>query len=426
MIKSISSLALLVLLSSFFVTFSIAQDDSRAVRAAAGNRYVISAKAGGVNYLQGEVNIVREDSTSGYLVKGDSIEVGERVMTGALSRTEILLNPGSYVRLADNSEFEFVTTNLDNLQLRLNRGSAIFEVYAGDGFFVTVLTPSSKFYLVKSGVYRIDVSASGASRIEVRKGKAQVGVRDSKFLKKSRAADVEGSNVAISKFDRGERDAFENWSRSRSKDLAKANAALRRNTNVRNSIWSDYNSGRFSNYRNAFGLWTYSAAFGGYCYLPFGNTRRTPYGFGLNRNLNSFGFYRTYYYTRRSNSSGSGSRNGTNVQPATGDFQGTRNRGEKRGSSDPETAAQRKARRSERRTQQGSGANVRSRDQRRSNSTRRSSGNSGSTSRSRSSSSRSTRSSPSSRAPRPSPRRASPSPRRSSPPPRVTKARPVN
>jgi hypothetical protein len=38
------------------------------------------------------------------------------------------LNPGSYIRLAENSSFEFLTTSLDDLQLKLSDGSAMLEV----------------------------------------------------------------------------------------------------------------------------------------------------------------------------------------------------------------------------------------------------------------------------------------------------------
>lgn len=291
--KNHISLFLAAIVVTLFVSFSFAQDRD-SVRAIAGNQYVISAQAGGVNLTIGDVTVQRKNSTSGYLVKGDSLEVGDKVVTASGAKTEVLLNPGSYVRLGGNSEFEFLTTDLDNLQLKLNRGSAMFEVYASDDFRVTVIAPGSRFYLIKSGVYRVDALENGTSRIEVRKGKAQVGDLEATSLKKSRTATVNGSDVAVSKFDRDERDELEDWSRARAKDLAKANANLQRD-NLRNSLWNGYRSSRWDTF-NSYGLWTYSSSFGGYCFLPFSYGWRSPYGFGLNRDLYYFRLPTVVYY----------------------------------------------------------------------------------------------------------------------------------
>ena len=48
-----------------FAAFVFAQDDNR-VASAAGDMYVISAKAGGVNYVEGKVAVARNKSRSGY------------------------------------------------------------------------------------------------------------------------------------------------------------------------------------------------------------------------------------------------------------------------------------------------------------------------------------------------------------------------
>ncbi len=286
-------ISLLVLFGAIFVTGLNAQDGAT-IRSVAGNPYVISAKAGGVNYTRGQVTIQRKDLTAGLLIKGDSVEVGDKVITGATSRTEILLNPGSYARLGGNAEFEFITTNLDDLQLKLSRGSAMFEVYASDDFRITILTPTSRFYLVKSGVYRVDADLNGTSRLEVRKGKAQVGDLNATTLKKSRAADVSGREVAVSKFDRDERDDLENWSRERAKELSEANAQLERSA-TRNTLLNSYRNTGWDTF-GSYGLWAYSPQFGSYCFIPFGNGWSSPYGFGLRRDLYYFRLPQYVYY----------------------------------------------------------------------------------------------------------------------------------
>ena len=65
----------------------------RSMTPAADDRFVISAKAGGVNFVEGAVGVVRKIGTSGHLIKGETLEIGDRVSTGADGKAEILLNP---------------------------------------------------------------------------------------------------------------------------------------------------------------------------------------------------------------------------------------------------------------------------------------------------------------------------------------------
>jgi hypothetical protein len=276
------------------VAAAFAQQTEREKRSinAAGSIYVISAKAGGVNLVEGKVAVARKDAKGGYLIKGDELEIGDKVSTGADGKAEILLNPGSYVRLGENTDFEFVTTSLENLKVKINRGSAIFEVIAADEFRVSVVTPKADFYVVKSGVYRIDILSDGAGKIEVWKGAAEIGDGKSAPLKKGQAATVTGDETSIAKFDRGEKDVLENWSKERAKDLAKINSKLDK-TSLRSSLlgassgWNIYNS---------FGLWVYDPRFRGFCFLPFGYGWSSPYGYWFGRDLWDVHLPWVYYY----------------------------------------------------------------------------------------------------------------------------------
>src|SRR5688572_22858507 len=118
-------------IGSYFLLLSsglMAQND--VLTAAAGDRYVISAKAGGVNFVSGPVTVVRKNGRGGALIKGDSLEIGDVVSTGPDGKAEILLNPGSFLRLGGGASFEFKTTSLDDLRIDVGSGSAIFEVFA--------------------------------------------------------------------------------------------------------------------------------------------------------------------------------------------------------------------------------------------------------------------------------------------------------
>ncbi len=271
------------LITVLFTTLALAQENRQTVSEAA-RLYVVSAKAGGVNYVEGKVAVVRKAGKSGYLLKGDTLEIGDKVSTGTDGKAEILLNPGSFVRLAENSDFEFSTTSLEDLQLKLARGSAMFEVITDNDFTFAVNTPKAKFYIVQTGVYRVDVGNGGADKIEVWKGKAQVGgAANAAEVKSGRQATADGIQVAVTKFDRDEKDALELFSKSRAKELSKANARLQ-NSAVRTSLMNSFYRTRWSLY-DSYGLWVYSPFAGSYCFLPFGYGWSSPYGYYYPRDI---------------------------------------------------------------------------------------------------------------------------------------------
>ncbi len=256
---------------------------SDVVASAAGDKYVVSAKAGGVNFVEGAVMIVRKNGRSGQLLKGDRVEVGDRVVTGENGRAEILLNPGSYVRLDRSTAFQFNTTSLDNLQLRLDNGTAMFEVYAANEFRVVVNVPKAKYTLIETGVYKVEASAGGDSQVAVYKGKAMVGNVAGGEIKGGRTATVADGKLSVAKFDRDNAGEIENWSRSRSKELAKISSRIKRDALRPTLINSFYGRG-WSMY-DSFGLWVYDPFYGMNCFLPFGFGWSSPYGFGFGRDI---------------------------------------------------------------------------------------------------------------------------------------------
>jgi hypothetical protein len=279
--KSLLSAIAVAVIGLLFSGFVFSQDD-KMVSAAAG-MYVISAKAGGVNFTEGKVTIVRKDGKSGLLLKSDTIEIGDKVLTGADGKAEVLLNPGSFVRLGANAEFEFQTTDLDNLKLKLSAGSAIFEVYADNEFKVTLDLPDADIELTKSGVYRIDVLADGSGKISVWKGKVLVGDEKAE-VKAGKSVIVKGkAATAIAKFDRDNKDEFDIWSDLRAKEASRINKRLQRDA-LTNSLLSAYNRGGWNMF-GTFGLWVFDPFTLRWCFLPFGSGWSSPYGYGYGFNI---------------------------------------------------------------------------------------------------------------------------------------------
>jgi hypothetical protein len=236
-------------------------------------KFVISAKAGGVSYAEGNVTVQQANGRSGILLVGDRLNAGDVVTTGENGRAEILLNPGSYARLGSGTSFEFVSTSLDDLELRVSKGNAIFEVFATTDFEVKVQTPTAKFALVQSGIYRVDA----AGTLSVWKGRAEAG--DHTLVRSGREAVVSDSTVAVANFDRDDKDELDLWSKSRAKEIAKATNSLTRRA-MRPMLISSLAGGRWNIY-DSYGLWIYDPFRRIHCFMPFGYGWHSPYGYGL-------------------------------------------------------------------------------------------------------------------------------------------------
>ena len=283
-------------------------------------QYVISAKAGGVNYVEGKVSVMRRSGTSGVVVEGDEIQIGDRVTTGDDGMTEVLLNPGSYLRLGHNTSFEFGSTDLEDLKLDLRAGSAVLELYATDDFKVSVKLPQSAMQLTRSGVFRIDVMSDGSARLFVIKGKAYVGPGGATEVGAGRVAAVTKSGTSVTKFDKSATDSLDIWSKSRSKELASLNGRLQRNA-LTNSLLSSFNNNGWNIY-NSFGLWVFDPRLRRSLFLPFGYGWSSPYGWdygwGLWRCNMPWYVWTPTYYPRAPVSTGGGGTPTTTAQTNEG------------------------------------------------------------------------------------------------------------
>lgn len=280
--------------------------------------YLISAKAGRINASEGEVSIKKSPGKTGTLMPNETLEAGDLVSTGKNGKVEILLNPGSYLRLGANSEFEFLTTELEDLQLKINKGSGILEIITHEdtGFIVGVQTPQTKAYILKQGLYRVDVSEINGTQISVSKGKIQIGESKATTLKSGKSITINKDQQNTAKYTRFENDELEMWSTKRSKELVALNARLNQNL-LANSLIG--NLGAWSIY-NSFGIWVFDPGLRTWCFLPFGSRWSSPYGSRYYQSIWSCPIplnviYGNHYSTPPTNS-GSGNGNGNSSSQA--------------------------------------------------------------------------------------------------------------
>src|SRR6201988_5390565 len=223
--KTSSLLVLLTLSVSFILCCALV--------GAAQNRekFVISAKAGGINAITGQASVHSRGETDWQVLSiTDDLDAGDRVRTASDGRVEILLNPGSYLRLGGNSEVELSDNTLENLEVRLLRGTAIVEATgAGDlDLNINISTPHTKLAIVRHGLYRLNVVPGDATELIVRKGRVILSDSHTK-VKGGNKVVFKATSVSVAKVTKEEKKNeadVDAWSKQRAETLAKANRRI--------------------------------------------------------------------------------------------------------------------------------------------------------------------------------------------------------
>src|SRR6185369_16661434 len=228
-------------------------------------QFLVSTKAGLVNYVKGSATVRA----------ATSVPAGKVVQTGPNGNIEILLNPGSYLRMGENTQVVLENVDLENIVVRILSGSAIIEASGIDKDLpMTVLTGDLKMEIVKDGIYRF---ADG--KVIVVDGKIRDAANGLIYGKGYQVSNDQGYRAQKVKTFTTE---LERWSQSRDEQIAQANF------NVAKSIRQTQGLpiGSF------FNVWVWSTAFNGFVYMP-GDRYRSPYGYRYETagNVPSYGGY---------------------------------------------------------------------------------------------------------------------------------------
>ena len=248
-------------------------------------KFVISAKAGGVNAVTGRASMRSHGNTEWQqLTIKEDLEAGDSVKTGLDGRVEMLLNPGSYLRVGENSEFELADNSVENLEVRLLRGTAIVEVTGADDdeLFIGITTPHTRMSIIRRGLYRVSVVPGNTTELIVRKGRVMLEDTHTK-VKGGNKVIFSGSSFSVAKLENAEKknwdDGLERWSKDRAETLAKANSKLSQRT-LSAFVASAWNNWAFSGEwsRHSLGFWLFNPGLGCYTLFPFGYGWESPYG----------------------------------------------------------------------------------------------------------------------------------------------------
>lgn len=299
---------------SFVVTIALLAMASIAANA----QHLISTKAGFVNRVEGKVFILRADNVDGSKGRaslGTQMRDGDRIFTEAGSFAEVLLSPGSYLRVNENSEVRADSTSLTQIRFEVVKGAAIAEVATATEQVSTInknspleiVTPHGTVSIAKDGLYRFDLVETN-TLVQVRQGELYIGDRD-QFLankamkvKRGNAVKLTGSPVGkddVAKVNKDVSDGFDVWSFNRANTLMAANVSALRRSRTMNSL--------------AYG-WIYDSFYNCYTFIPRNGLWYSPYGFGFFNSYSGLLYYWPYgYYPYYGNPYGNGGGTGGSV-----------------------------------------------------------------------------------------------------------------
>lgn len=230
------------------------------------------ARPGTINYIEGQATL------NGQPIAANSraeLAQGQTIAT-ANGKVEVLLTPGVFLRLGENSSLTMVSPDLNKTEVQLNTGRAEVEVdqiYKQNDLLVDEASAQTK--LLDHGLYAFDANTR---TLRVFDGKAAVSPSQDATkwttVKGGHQLALDGSTAKTTDFDRKEiatADPLYNWGKLRAEYLGQANQTL-----------AQQYAGRQGFYPG----WFWDPALYSYTWLPGDGLFWSPFGYG---------FYSPYY-----------------------------------------------------------------------------------------------------------------------------------
>src|SRR5580698_6945601 len=202
-------------------------------------QYVISSHSGVVQYVEGRAFLADKPVEPKFGQFPDIKENQEsRTEDG---RAEILLTPGVFLRLGENSAIRMLSTRLVDTRVEVLSGSAIIESNEiPKDNAIELIYKKDSIRLVKQGLYRVDTEPA---RFQVFEGEATVTDPTGQLtLKGGKQTNLAGVLMAEN-FDRkaDDQDALYRWSDRRASYVAQANVVAA--TAANSSGYGGYGNG---------------------------------------------------------------------------------------------------------------------------------------------------------------------------------------
>ena len=243
--------------------------------AQSNNAQPASAQPGTLNYVEGQASL-NGSALNSRSVGNATLEPGQLLETGN-GRAEILLTPGVFLRLGDNSALKMIAPDLTHTEVSLVRGKADIEVnqvFKQNDLLVD--QGGTQTQLLQTGLYAFD---KPGSTLRVFNGKAAVfpinsdGNAKPVLVKGDRQLELNSDDRKPDRFDKkASQDGLYDWSSLRSQYLGEENQNLAANY----AGVGGFNPG-----------WYWDSAYLGYSWLPGDGAFLSPFGYG---------FYSPFYF----------------------------------------------------------------------------------------------------------------------------------
>jgi hypothetical protein len=220
---------------------------------------------GTINYVEGQVSL--DGNHLGTQQSGSVAMQNGQVLSTAQGKAEILLSPGAYLRVGDNSEVRMLNTGLSDPRIEVVRGEAMVEVdYRPKMAGIDVMERGADTSILKEGLYKFD---SDEGRVEVIDGKANITDNGrSKDIGKGRELVLNGAPLKAVSFDTKTEDDLYRWSDVRASYEAEANVASAQTVYAAGGWGMGYGPG-----------WFWNPYFDMYAWLPGDGFFYSPFGY---------------------------------------------------------------------------------------------------------------------------------------------------
>ncbi len=229
-----------------------------------------SAVPGTLNYVEGQTSISKEVLNSKSIGSAE-VQPGQSLDTGN-GKAEVLLTPGVFLRVGDNSSVKMISPSLTNTEVGVNQGEAMIEVAEiHPENYIRVTEDGATAQLLKTGLYDFDQKQQELRVFDgkalVEDGGAQVKVKGGHELSLA-----SGAPLKANKFDKDayqENDLYR-WSDLRSEYLAEANVDAARIYEING--WGPWGAGWWG------AGWYWDPWFSAYTFIPGDGFLYGPFG----------------------------------------------------------------------------------------------------------------------------------------------------
>lgn len=231
---------------------------------AASAQTVISAHSGVLHLIEGSVSIDGKPLVQKYGTFPDWKEKSE--LRTEAGRAEVLLTPGVFLRVGENSAVRMIDNRLSATRIELLSGEAVVE--SDDPMkenAVTLVYGDYEIQVRKNSVFTVQAQPA---QLRVYNGEAAVVYQGDLVTAKAGHLLPFSAALAMEKFDNKEGDELTRWSRRRSEYVSAANVSSAKSLKDSGSSWSSNG-------------WYYNPFYSMYTYVPGGGMYTNPYGFGL-------------------------------------------------------------------------------------------------------------------------------------------------